>query len=69
MAKTIAPRQRRIRFPVSVPMDEADLELIDRAAKIRTESRASYIRRVILREARADLRDAERKQDAATAAA
>lgn len=61
MPKTLARRQRRIRFPVSVPMGETDLEVIDRAAAIRDESRASYIRRVMLREANAELRELERK--------
>lgn len=68
MPKTLTRRQRRIRFPVSVPMDEPDLDVIDRAAAIREESRASYIRRVMLREARADIRDMERKQQDAGSA-
>lgn len=57
-------RERRIKFPVSVPMDETDIDVIDRAAAIRDESRASYARRVLLREANADLREAERKAQA-----
>jgi uncharacterized protein (DUF1778 family) len=68
MPPLTSPRQRRIRFPVSVPMDDADLGLVDRAAALRSESRASYIRRVMIREANADLRDAERKAGASPAA-
>ena len=57
-------RERRIRLPVSVPMSEPDIDILDRAAAIREESRASYARRVLLREANADLREAERKAQA-----
>jgi uncharacterized protein (DUF1778 family) len=43
-------------------MEPQDIDMIDRAAALRDEARAAYMRRVILREAGADLREAERKQ-------
>jgi uncharacterized protein (DUF1778 family) len=64
MTKTIPNRQRRVTYPVSVSIEETALDVIDRAAAIRSESRASYIRRTVLREANADLREAERKAQA-----
>ena len=60
-------RQRRVKLPVSVPMEEDEISTVDKAASLRSESRASYVRRVILREANADLRDAERRQQQAVA--
>lgn len=50
-------------------MEDGDIETVDRAAALRDESRASYMRRVILREAGADLREAERRAAAAAPAA
>ena len=51
-------------------MSVEEIELIDQAAALRDESRAQYIRRVAVREARAELRKAAREQGvtAATAA-
>jgi uncharacterized protein (DUF1778 family) len=61
MTTSSEPRQRVIKLPVSTPMEPDEIATVDKAAAIRSESRASYIRRVILREANADLREAERK--------
>lgn len=65
MAPPVIQRQRRARYYVTVPVYEEDLNVLDRAAAIRSEPRARYVRRVMLREARADLREAERKSSAA----
>jgi uncharacterized protein (DUF1778 family) len=64
MPEAVAKRQRRARYFVSLPVYEEDLDLLDRAAAIRQEPRARYVRRIVLREARADLREAERKAQA-----
>jgi len=48
-------------------MSDEELAVLDAAAGLRDESRSAYIARVALREARADLRDAERKQQQAVA--
>lgn len=61
MPTPVRKRQQRPRYFVNLPVYEEDLETLDRAAAIRQEPRASYVRRIALREARADLREAERK--------
>lgn len=53
--------QQRARYFVNVPVYDADMATIECAAALRNEPRATYVRRVVLREARADLRRAERK--------
>jgi uncharacterized protein (DUF1778 family) len=58
----------RARYFVNLPVYEDDLMLLDRAAAIRNEPRATYVRRTVLREARADIREAERKAAASSAA-
>ena len=61
-------RQRSPKYPVSAArMSDEELAVLDAAAGLRDESRSAYIARVALREARADLRDAERKQQQAVA--
>ena len=66
-------RQRRARprprYFVNLPVYEEDLEVLDRASALKREPRATYVRRVVLREARADLREAERKAAASAAPA
>jgi hypothetical protein len=42
-------------------MADDEIDVIDRAAALREETRGEYMRRVLLRQAAADLRDAERK--------
>lgn len=65
-----APRQRTPKYPVSVSrMTDEQIALIDRAAALRNEPRGGYIARVILREAKADLREAERRASLSDAAA
>lgn len=64
MTSPLKQRQRRARLAVSTPMALDEIELVDKAAALRTESRAGYIRRVIVREANADIREAERKSQA-----
>lgn len=65
MSRLQARRQRTPKYPVSVGrMVDAEIEVIDRAAALKKETRAEYMRRVLLREANADLRDAERKAQA-----
>lgn len=62
-------RQQAADYPVSAArMTAEERRLIDDAAALRGESRSAYIARVSLREARADLRDAERKQQDTAAA-
>lgn len=50
---------------MNLPVYEEDLDVLDRAAAIRQEPRATYVRRIALREAKADLRRAERATVAA----
>jgi uncharacterized protein (DUF1778 family) len=58
----------RPRYFVNLPVYEEDLMLLDRASAIKGEPRATYVRRTVLREARADIREAERKAAASSAA-
>jgi uncharacterized protein (DUF1778 family) len=58
----------RPRYFVNLPVYEDDLITLDRAAAIKGEPRATYVRRTVLREARADIREAERKAAASSAA-
>jgi uncharacterized protein (DUF1778 family) len=70
MSDLIRPRQKRVRLPISSPMSADEIAIVDRAAAIRDESRAAYIRRVAVREARAELRRANREHgDRAVSAA
>jgi len=63
MTRRITKRQPHPDYPVSAArMTREELALLDQAAALRDESRSAYLARVGLREARADLRDAERKQ-------
>ena len=51
-------------------MNVEEIATIDRAAALREESRAQFIRRVAVREARAELRKADREHgDSAASAA
>ena len=65
------PRRQRIpKFPVSAGrMRDEEIRVIDEAAALRGESRGAYMARVILREARADIRRAavQQQQQAAVA--
>jgi uncharacterized protein (DUF1778 family) len=58
-------RQREHRFPVSVPMAENEILTVDRAAALKSESRANFIRRTAVQRAAAAIRAAERKVSAA----
>lgn len=64
MTNPMGGRQIRPRLPVSSPLYLHEMEVIDRAAALRQESRAGYIRRVAVREAKADLRRAKGKRGA-----
>ena len=50
-------------------MSVEEIEAIDQAAAIRDESRAQFIRRVAVREARAELRRVQREQAVQAASA
>jgi hypothetical protein len=63
MPRPLPKRQRRSRFFVNLPVYEEDLDVLDRVAALRKEPRATYVRRVVLREARAELRKFERAAD------
>jgi len=69
MAGLMKPRQKRLRLPISSPMHPEEVATIDQAAGIRSESRAQFIRRVAIREARAELRRIQREQDTSAASA
>jgi hypothetical protein len=60
-------RQRlpRARYFVNLPVYAEDMAILDQASALKGEPRATYVRRTVLREARADLREAERKQQQA----
>lgn len=56
-------RQRlpRARYFVNLPVYAEDMAVLDQASALKNEPRATYVRRVVLRVARADIREAERK--------
>jgi hypothetical protein len=58
---TLPLRPRTHRWPVSVPMSEHEIETVDRAAALRGEPRAAYIRRIATQRAAAELRAADRR--------
>jgi uncharacterized protein (DUF1778 family) len=63
MTRLRTRRQQAPDYPVSAArMTAEERRVLDDAAALRGESRSAYIARVSLREARADLREAERKQ-------
>lgn len=67
---TRSQRRQPPKYPVTAArMSAEELTLIDEAAALRDESRSAYIARVAIREARADLRDAERKAQSMSEAA
>lgn len=49
-------------MPVSTPLSAEEMAAVDQAAALRDEKRAQYIRRVAVREARAELRRVERER-------
>lgn len=63
MSDPVRPRQRRKRMPVSTPLSAEEMATVDKAAAIRDERRAQFIRRVAVREARAELRRIERERE------
>lgn len=69
MPEPLRQRQKRARLPISSPMSVEEIEAIDQAAAIRDESRAQFIRRVAVREARAELRRVQREQAVQAASA
>lgn len=52
---------QRTRKPITVLLEPDEILTVDSAARLRRESRTGYARRVLLREANADLRADERK--------
>lgn len=69
MPEPLRQRQKRLRMPISSPMSVEEITTVDAAAAIRAESRAQFIRRVAVREARAELRKREREQGSSAASA
>lgn len=69
MPDPLKVRQQRARLPISSPMTAEEIATVDRAAAIRTESRAQFIRRVAVREARAELRRLAREAETGAAPA
>jgi uncharacterized protein (DUF1778 family) len=64
MSPTPPRRQRIPKYPVSAGrMRDEEIRVIDEAAALRGESRGAYMARVILREARADIRRAAIQQE------
>ena len=67
MMPTRTQRRQPAKYPVTAArMSAEELDVVDAAAALRDESRSAYIARVAIREARADLREAERKAQSAS---